>query len=105
MPNSMRTHVHAEIARLLDNNTKSITPALLRDVLMQVMEPVLLRAENRASIINAAKLDGTIPVSVSGATLDTLPPPDTPQPETGGNYNGYTHSATQGRGAVSSSYL
>ena len=44
----------------------------------------------RASLGNTVATDGVIgPVALTGTGDEQLPPPNTPQPPTGGNYNGY----------------
>lgn len=104
MPNSMRTYVAQQIERLIDNRRAKITPALLRDVLTQILEPVLQVAETRGSVANSEKVDGSIPTTVPGAGNVQLPPPDSPQPETGGNYNSYVQ-VPMGAGVTSAGII
>ena len=43
----------------------------------------------KAAMGNTVKTDGAITMTIVGAGMSTLTPPDSPQPLTGGSYNGY----------------
>lgn len=51
---------------------------------------ILTMLNTRAQLGNTVATDGIVgPVAITGTVDETLPPPTTPQPPTGGSYNGY----------------
>lgn len=50
---------------------------------------IITTMKTRAAFGNTVVADGTIPIVLTGTGDALLPPPTTPQPETGGSYNGY----------------
>lgn len=90
----MSTATDTIIARIIDNNLKKNTPKVVRDVLTDLVAEMLpLLDENvkakytRGAIQNTFKTMGSRLALIS--QVSDLLPPDSPQPETGGNYNGF----------------
>ncbi len=68
----------------LVDNTDPINPVVNQDPNLSVL------LNSRASFGNTVATDGLLgPVSITGTGDEQLPPPTTPQPPTGGSYNGY----------------
>lgn len=74
---------------LVTNKLRDILTAILSGSAGSFSE-IIEAMKSTASIGNTVKTDGALAtMSMIGTSDATLPPPDNPQPTTGGSYNGY----------------
>jgi len=80
------------ISTLVPSPAGEITHDAVREKVNETIEatnPIVITMQTRASFGNTVAATGILQTTLTGTGDVLLPPPATPQPETGGSYNGY----------------